>query len=549
MSAPTTDHDDDKLEQYILRAFQQEVIDKFIVQNDVRNTLIGDDMGLGKTYEAIALDWERRKKDMEVRNGIQQNFAWRPTLVVTLMSVVPHWEDEYAKALPHLRVVSMDPKRRATFVKAVQERSADIYIMHWDALRLIEDELRPVKWFHVIADEVHKIKNRKARMTVALKRQQTFYKTAMSGTPADNKPHDLWSILNWLYPNEYRSYWKFYKYYVKYEMSPEGYYKVTGVHEERLPDLHRELAPFFIRRRKWDVLKELPPKEYSTLWVDLTPPQRRAYNEMKKDMLTWIGEQDQSQPLAAPAAITRLVRLQQFALASIRTEARTRRKLNKDWEPYRKAWDNKYPHKAGQYPENDWRFQQWRLENYTAYLLEDPSSKIDAAMQLIEQTEDDDPLVFFSQFRTMTNLFARHLRDAGIPHAVLVGGVSKDERGRMIRDFQAGKTKVLCGTIAAGGIGITLTRANKVIFFDRGWVPAFNLQAEDRLHRIGQINPVQVIDLMARNTLDFGRVQGINTKWTNIQKMLGDKVFDYQRQQLRDQSNLSILEQIAQQIG
>jgi SNF2 family DNA or RNA helicase len=447
-------------------------------------------------------------------------------------------------------VVSLDPKKRASFVKAVEGRSADIYIMHWDALRLIHDSMRPVKWFHIVGDEIHRVKNRKAKMTVCLKQLKTFYKTGMSGTPADNKPHDLWSILNWLYPNEFRSYWKFYKHYVQYEVTQDGYYKVIGVYEEKLPELHREMAPFFIRRRKSEVAKDIPPTQYATLWVDLSPAQRKAYNEMRKDMLTWIGEQDQSQPIAAPSAITRLVRLQQFALASIRTEERTRRKLNRDWEAYREAWDEKYPLMAGDYPDvgTDWRFHQWRVEDYIAYLLENPSSKIDAAMDVIANTEDR-PLVFFSQFKTMNYLFARHLREANIPHAMLTGDATKDQRGQMVRDFQAGKLKVFTGTIAAGGIGITLTRATDVFFFDRAWNPAFNLQAEDRLHRIGQTNTVNVYDIMARNTLDFGRVQGINLKWTNIQKMLGDKVFDYQRQQIRDQGNLTLLQQIAQQIG
>jgi len=542
------------LERYKLLSFQQDVIDRFVHRKDVRNVLIGDDMGLGKTYEALALDWERRKKDnygwtsSQLEGRGDPSRPWRPSLILTNMSVVPAWEDTYAEALPHLRVVSLDPKRRGAFVEAVENKSADIYIMHWDALRLIHDAVRPVKWFHIVGDEIHRIKNRKAKMTVCLKQLKTFYKTGMSGTPADNKPHDLWSILNWLYPNEFRSYWNFYKKYVDYRIDPvDGYYKVLGVQEHQLPQLHQELRPFFIRRRKIEVAKDLPPKRYSTLWVDLSPQQRRAYDEMRKDMLTWVGEQD-PQAIAAPAAITRLVRLQQFALASIRTEERTKRKLNKEWEEWRARWDFHYPDKAGQYPEKDPRYHKWNLVNYIAYLLNDPSSKLDAAMEVIDNT-DDKPLVFFSQFKTMNYLFAARLKAAGIPHAMLTGDATKDQRGQMIRDFQAGKLKVFTGTIAAGGIGITLTAGSDVFFFDRAWNPAFNLQAEDRLHRLGQVNPVNVYDIMARNTLDFGRVQGINMKWTNIQKMLGDKVFDYQRQAIRDHRNLSLLEQIAKELG
>lgn len=518
-------------ETYTLRPFQQEVVDRFVHRKDVRNVLIGDDMGLGKTYEAIALDWERRKKD---RSGV----PWRPTLVITTKSMVPTWEETYEAALPNLRVVSLDPKARLSYLGIINSQAADVYIMHWDAVRLMP-EMREVKWFHIIGDEVHKIKNRKAQVTTSLKKLRAFYKTGLSGTPADNKPHDLWSILHWLYPQEFRSYWRFYKTYVDAEQDFNGYYKVKGV--KNVEHLHREIAPFYIRRRKEEVLKDLPPKYYNTLWVDLTPTQRRMYNGMRKDMLAWIGQQDQSKPLPAPNVAVKLQRLQQFSSATMDSELAKRWVKNPVFDP-----------DLPEVPLDqvcDWQYDNWRRRQveFTRYFMIDPSAKIDAAMALLE--DSNEPVVFFSQFKQMVNLFRQRLEAAGISHGILTGDTSQADRADLIRNFQAGKLQVFAGTIAAGGVGITLTRSSHVVFFDRAWSPSWNRQAEDRLHRISQENAVQVTDIMAKNTIDAGRAQSIQDKWTWLQQILGDKTLDYQKGILHTNNNQSFLNGIIHQIG
>jgi len=111
---------------------------------------------------------------------------------------------------------------------------------------------------------------------------------------------------------------------------------------------------------------------------------------------------------------------------------------------------------------------------------------------------------------------------AGIPHGIVIGATSSDDRKDIIRNFQAGKLRVFAGTIAAGGIGITLTAASTVVIIDRTWSASLNLQAEDRLHRIGQKNAVQVIDIISRGTLDAKRMQKINLAWSWIKRLIGD---------------------------
>lgn len=478
------------------------------------NVLCGDDMGLGKTLEAIELDRIKRIERHTRLIGLGKHaHGVNPiakTLILAPLTPVGSWEDHYSWCLPEMRVAALDPKNRGAFLRAVTQGKHDIYLMHWDALRLMP-ELAEREWFHVIGDEIHKIKNRKAQVTRALKKLRTAHKLGLSGTPADNKPDDLWSILNWLYPKLFGSYWRFYKSYVDYDIHPaHGYKIVNGV--RNAGHLQRTIEPFFIRRRKEEVLDDLPDKYYTSVWVDLTPQQRKAYDQMRKHMLAWVGENEEK-PLAAPIAVTQLLRLQQFALATIDTERFTKRTRNKKYNPS----DPNSP-------------RYFEDPNALRYLLLEPSSKIDALMDIVEELDDEASLVVFTYFKGAVDLAAKRLANRGTSFGIITGDIEKPDRDNMVRDFQAGNRQVLVGTIGAMREGVTLTRASTVVFLDRAWSPSWNRQAEDRLHRIGQKNAVNVIDIMARNTVDLGRKQQVELKWTWIQKLLGDKTFDYQKE-------------------
>jgi len=154
--------------------------------------------------------------------------------------------------------------------------------------------------------------------------------------------------------------------------------------------------------------------------------------------------------------------------------------------------------------------------------LSEPSTKLDAVMDIIGSTGEQ--IAVFSQFSQVIELLRVRLEKAGVSHGIIVGGTSSDERKSIISRFQAGKLRVFAGTIAAGGIGITLTASSTVVFIDRSWSASLNIQAEDRLHRIGQKNSVQVIDIISRETLDAKRIRKINLAWAWIKKLIGDDV-------------------------
>lgn len=490
-----------------LKPFQTEDVLKL---KDMRSRLIGNEPGTGKTYEGIALDLVARAA---LKPEVERTAK---TLVIAPKSVLGVWDMHLMELTTQdIYVLGQENKgmpaaQRKRFLEyAMDPRRGGYFVVNWDSLRLMP-ELRKNKWLHIIGDEIHRAKNPKAQVHRSLIRIPTMYKTGMSGTPADNKPQDLWAILNWLWPKYYTSYWRFVKTYGLWEKTDEGYSKFVGVNPETVPRLHKEMEPWFVRRRKQDVLKDLPPKYYSRVWVDLDPKQRRAYDQMRKAMVAWVDEHsdaiDAGDPIIANAVVAQLIRLQQFAAGYLipDLDENGEQKVKVRWKTNKETQEKE------------------RIE-VPQFKMVDPSAKIDTVMELIKDREQEQ-IIVFSRFRQVIDLLATRLEKAGIPYGLLTGAVRKEDRDANVQAFQEGHLRVFAGTIQAGGVGITLTASSTVIFIDRWWSPSVNTQAEDRAHRIGQEEAVEIIDLMARNTVDLGVHQQIATKAKWLHELLGDEV-------------------------
>jgi len=423
-----------------LYPYQQDAVDAMY---QAESFLLADEMGLGKTV-SVLMEVRRRLEYIPVEEMY--------VLVVCPKSVIPVWQQHFHWLLPELM-------------------AKQVVITNYEQIRVDPSRYMSTYWQYIIVDEAHFIKSRNALRTKAVKRLRAHYKRALTGTPVVNRPDEMWSILNWLWPQEYKSYWKFFELFCEYWTHPTiGYKKVTGV--KNVAALHGMLEGRMLRRLKHDVLIELPDKYYTTIPVTLGTAQHRVYEEMRKESLAWVGEHE-NEPIAAPVVIARLQRLRMF---------------------------------AGAYAE--------RFEGHVR--LTEPSAKLDALDDILADTEG--PVVVFSMFRQMIDLASARIKE---PHSVLTGKTPQAQRGQMVGDFQDGTTNVFLGTIPAGGVGITLHRASTVVFLDRSWSPADNVQAEDRLHRIGQKNAVQVILLAAENTVDQQVEAKLELKWSWIRKMLG----------------------------
>lgn len=492
---------------------QLQVVEKF---RGLPAALIGDSMGTGKTLSAILMELEWRRKEKGDRR----------TLIVCQKGGLSVWkwhlEDQ---GVDPARILVIDPQDREPMEEELRTgaQKFDYYVLHWDALRHLRNIVKPeqpetkiytpsgkkslknvtsrqITWDLVIADEVQYAKNRNAERTKILKRIKTRRKLGCSGTPADDKPHDFWSILNWLYPKEpqFRSYWRFYDNYIDWHLHPKGGYRmIDGI--KNLDQFHEMIAPFYIRRKLTDVVDSMPSKTHGKIWVDLTPRQIKDYDNMQKFQVARIGEMREE--LLAVYKIEMYIRLQQMMLGTV-TEL--------DWTEYDKSMDRFGPDTTA-WPKGTRKGPQ--------VVIGEPSPKLDVVMEKVEEAlESGEQIVVFSYFQAMADMVEARCKKEKIPVSKVTGRISSQTvRDAAVANFQSGKTKVFAGTIGAAGTSITLTAANTLIFTDRSWNPSKNEQAEDRIWRIGQKNACRIWDIVARDTIDDGRLQQIwrKARWVN----------------------------------
>lgn len=491
----------------------------------IEGRLIGNDAGTGKTFEAGELDRLVRESDTEVKLGV-----WKPTLIVVPRNLRYTWSRWLKKFRPDERVSIIDtrsPKHRQVFVDSLRNQSHDIYVIHYEGMRMLLGELKDIKFLHIILDEAHRISNRKTQTSKAARVLKATWRTALTATPASKHWAQAWSILNFLDPTTWSSYWAFHDRYIHTVVDHAGNKSIIGANLHTLPELQQRLKHMMVRRRKADVLPDLPPKFYTPVWVDLSPKQRKVYDQMKNEMLAWIGEHA-DEPLVATVAIAQLIRLQQIALATPTFVTRNvRKKLmclhekGHDGECFQAENDLELS-------EAEWHGKYYEVEQIEIH-LDDPSSKLDAAIEIIEDlVAQGEQVVIFSQFTRMIDLLCSRLATAGITFGKYTGNTRDNTRNRIEDDFAAGKISVFAGQFQAGGVGLNLQSASTVIFLDRAWTARDNIQAEDRIHRIGQFaESVNVIDIMARGTVDKGRFQQMVDSWHGIQHVLGDNDLDW----------------------
>lgn len=485
-----------------LYEYQQEDVDKIALLDA---GAIGSEMGTGKTYEGIALF--KRWSPTSAMPSLEPKL---PSLVVAPLNTHKSWLNKFKEFAPEVRVMRIDRKDRDGFIFSMLNHDADVYLIHWQALHLMP-YLQKFKYDVIIGDEVHRISNREAKVTAAFKSLKCNKKLGMSGTMTGDKPDKLWSILNWLYPKDFSSYWGFRQDYIIESVGDGGYRSIIGV--KNTDHLHKRLDPFFVRHLKKakccehhaeGVMHWLPDKTYDTIEVVLNPKQRRIYDQMEQQMVTWLGEHEDT-PLTASVVIAQLTRLSQMALATPKLVPHVIKKENPLF-----YLD----------PDNEPEFYE---ETEIRVQLESPSTKIDAVQELILDNPGK-PFLVFSSSRQACYLAEEQLEKAGIKCRVLSGNTPQHKREAMIEDFQTGEFQVFIAVIAAASEGIDGLQnvCDTLIFLDRSWSTLENKQAEDRLHRGGQKNAVQIIDVIAENTVDAGRLQRLEMKWKWIRQMLGD---------------------------
>ena len=446
--------------------------------------ILADEMGLGKTLQMIAL--VKSLRDSGQLGG--------PVLVACPASLVFNWADEFARFAPDVPVCALEGSRahrEALLFRATQgidegrvlgcgddagedartagERiagasSADVpcvIVASYDRVRIDGAQLARVEWGLVVLDEAQYIKNHATKTTRAVKRLRSRLRFALTGTPVENRLSELWSIFDFLMPGFLGSYERFRE---RYELG------IIGEDEEAAARLRALIEPFVLRRRKADVLTDLPAKFESIRYVPLGREQRRLYDGAEQRLREDLNAQKRQNasranrrghiPDAEKSAVevlAELTRLRQIALDPALV-----------------------------------------FENYKG-----GAEKLGAIMELVDEAmEAGRKVLIFSQFTSYLDVLSAELDRRGIGHFAITGATPKRERVRLVNEFNGDETPVFLVSLKAGGTGLNLTGASVVVHADPWWNAAATDQATDRAHRIGQNREVDVYKVVAKGTIE-----------------------------------------------
>lgn len=404
-----------------LRGYQKEGIGwlRFLEEIDLGG-ILADDMGLGKTVQVIAL---------------LAGAARRPSMVVAPKSLVHNWITEAARFAPELSVLDYTgPGRSPDEIDGY-----DLVVTTYGTVRRDVTELRKRRFHYLILDEAQAVKNPSSQSSKACRLLDGYHRLALTGTPVENHPIELWSIFEFLNPRMLGPRRKF----------------ASLISEDDAAGIGRALRPLILRRTKEQVLPELPEKTEMEELCELEGPQRRHYDELRdhyrRSLLTRGPEVPRVEVLEA------LLRLRQAACHSGLVD------------PSR---------------------------------VDEPSAKLETLMAHLEEvTARGHKALVFSQFVALLQIVKKQVEAANLRYEYL-DGKTRDRAERIANFMRDPEVNLFLISLKAGGLGLNLTAADYVFILDPWWNPAVEAQAIDRAHRIGQTRPVFAYRLIAKDTVE-----------------------------------------------
>ncbi|BCX48244.1 helicase/SNF2 protein [Haloferula helveola] len=417
---------------------------QFLAAHDL-NGILADDMGLGKTLQTITHILAEKEAGRMER---------RPALVVAPTSVVPNWLAEAKKFAPSLTPLVLEGPQRKKYFRSIPY--ADLVLTSYALLQRDIDKLRDFPFHLVVLDEAQYIKNPAAKVAKAACELDARHRLCLSGTPVENHLGELWSLMRFLMPGFLGGQEEFNRRFRK-PIENEGC-------EERQKALKSRVAPLILRRTKDQVAKELPPKTILVHPVELNTGQKDLYETVRATMDKRVRQAIAIRGLEGSRMLflEALLKLRQICC-----------------EPKLLKFEN-----------------ESKLEADAA-----GSAKLDYLADLLDTlVEEGRRILLFSQFTSMLDLIAEHLKKRQISYLMLTG--ASKNRGELVERFQNNEIPLFLISLKAGGTGLNLTAADTVIHYDPWWNPAAEAQATDRAYRIGQKNPVFVHKLICQGTVE-----------------------------------------------
>ena len=495
-----------------LRPYQQEGVNWLAFLYTYKlNGILCDDMGLGKTLQTLSiLSYVNQKLSSEGGNIL-------PSLVICPPTIAGHWEMEVKKfcrenILTSLLYLGMPHSRSRIRNELTQFKG--LVISSYDIVRNDIDFLKTILWDFIVLDEGHIIKNTKTKISKAVKELIGHHKLILSGTPLQNSVLELWSLFDFLMPSYLGSERNFNENFSK-PISNSRESKSSSQEQEAgmlaLESLHSKVLPFILRRTKDDVLKDLPPKIIQDIYCKLSPLQEIIYEAFSR---TEGNNQIRS--------LIEDKNTESFENAEKTIYQSKKPHIFKALHYLRKICN--HPALVMNTPNDaiNSNINKWLTEQNTS--LEDISlsCKLVSLKQLLvdscnsihsHNTETFIPslsqhrVLIFCQLKQMLDLIQTMIK-RDLPQLSFLrldGTVHVSNRMEIVNKFNSDPSiDILLLTTHVGGLGLTLTGADVVIFVDHDWNPMKDLQAMDRAHRIGQKKVVNVYRLIAQGTLEEG---------------------------------------------
>ncbi|WP_347178340.1 DEAD/DEAH box helicase [Clostridium perfringens] len=435
--------------------------------------VLADDMGLGKTLQIIAFLLSQKKSK---------------SIVVVPTSVIYNWMDEFEKFAPSIKIglvhgskskrdKALRDFKRGLGIKIEEENlkeksyeKYDVLLTTYGTLKNDEKAYENLSFDYCIIDEAQNIKNPAAQATLSVKNIKSRCNIALTGTPIENNLMELWSIFDFVMPG--------------YLFTKERFRERFILDESNLSELKSLITPFILRRLKEDVLSELPEKLEKKYLVEMKGKQKQLYSFYVKAIKNQLNENKSSEKSGRDKInlFAYLTKLREICL-----------------DP------------------------SLVVPDYTG-----GSSKLTVIKEIVKDaSESGKKILLFSQFTSVLKKIEEDFKKEEISYLYLDGGTSAKDRVERVKKFnEDSNIKVFLISLKAGGVGLNLTSASVVIHFDPWWNPAVEDQATDRAHRFGQENKVEVIKLVAKDTIEEKIVLMQEDKRELIQSLMDGKTMD-----------------------
>ncbi|MDN5925238.1 MAG: DEAD/DEAH box helicase, partial [Xanthomonadales bacterium] len=417
--------------------------------------ILADDMGLGKTVQVLA----------HLLSEKQQGRLQQPALVVAPTSLVGNWRDEAARFTPQLKVLVLHGADRADRFERIAEH--DIVITTYPLLSRDQEKLCQAQFSLLVLDEAQAIKNARSQAAQVVRELPVKRRLAMTGTPLENHLGELWAQFDAIEPGLLGSQRQFTKLYrTPIEKHADA---------DRQQRLNQRVGALLLRRRKQDVLTDLPAKTEIVRMLELESSQRALYEALRLAQHTRVQDAVRERGLGQSGIIVldALLKLRQVCCDPRLVKLDSARKIKQ-------------------------------------------SAKLDALLELLEGLLGEGRrILLFSQFTEMLGLIETALQQRGIAWQSLTGQTPSSQRSALVKRFQDGEVPLFLISLKAGGLGLNLTAADTVIHYDPWWNPAVEAQATDRAHRIGQDKPVFVYRLICAGTVEE-KIQALQSRKADL---------------------------------